>query len=84
MSLQHVQPVHVAAYVEGLLLRLSAPTVKQRLAGLRMLFDWLVVGQIMPSNPASVVHGPKHFVMKGKTPVKNKCQGVTIFPPRSY
>ena len=34
-----------------------------------MLFDWLVVGQVMPSNPASVVRGPKHSVKKGKTPV---------------
>ena len=34
-----------------------------------MLFDWLVVGQVMPSNSASVVRGPKHSVKKGKAPV---------------
>jgi integrase len=34
-----------------------------------MLFDWLVVGQVMPVNPASSVRGPKHVVKKGKTPV---------------
>ena len=68
-ALRDVQPVHVAAYIEGLQPRLSAPSVKQRLAALRVLFDWLVVGQVMPMNPASVVRGPKHSVKKGKTPV---------------
>lgn len=66
-ELRQVQPLHVAAYVEGL--ELSAPSVKQRLAGLRMLFDWLVVGQVIPTNPAASVRGPKHSVKKGKTPV---------------
>jgi len=67
--LRDVQPVHVAAYVEELQQRIAAPSVKLQLAALRMLFDWLVVGQAMPSNPASVVRGPKHSVKKGKTPV---------------
>jgi integrase/recombinase XerD len=47
----------------------SAPTVKQHLAAIRMLFDWLVIGQIIPVNPASSVRGPKHVVKRGKTPV---------------
>ena len=64
-----VSPVHVAAYVDQLQLRMAAPSVKLHLAGLRMLFDWLVVGQIIPVNPASAVRGPKHSVRKGKTPV---------------
>ncbi|SEK55569.1 Phage integrase family protein [Nitrosovibrio tenuis] len=34
-----------------------------------MLFDWLVVGQVLATNPASSVRGPKHSVRKGKTPV---------------
>jgi site-specific recombinase XerD len=34
-----------------------------------MLFDWLVVGQVLPMNPASAVRGPKHLVRKGRTPV---------------
>ena len=44
-------------------------SVKQHLAALRMLFDWFVVGQVLPFNPASSVRGPKHVVKKGKTPV---------------
>jgi site-specific recombinase XerD len=64
-----VQPLHVAAYVEGLTLTRSAPTAKQHLAALRRLFDWLVVGQVLPVNPAASVRGPAHSVKNGKTPV---------------
>jgi site-specific recombinase XerC len=34
-----------------------------------MLFDWLVIGQVVPTNPAAAVRGPKHVVKTGKTPV---------------
>jgi integrase/recombinase XerC len=68
-SLDAVQPLHVATYVEHLARERSAPTAKQRLAGIRHLFDWLVVGQVIPMNPAASVRGPKHIVKKGKTPV---------------
>ena len=64
-----IEPVHVAAYIEALQRRLSAPSVKQHLAALRVLFDWLVVGQVIAVNPASSVRGPRHSVRKGKTPV---------------
>jgi len=37
---------------------LAAPPVKQRLAALRHLFDWLVSGQVVPINPAHTVRGP--------------------------
>jgi site-specific recombinase XerD len=68
-ALAEVQPLHVATWIEAQALKASAPTVKQRLAAIRHLFDWLVVGQIVPVNPASSVRGPKHIVRKGKTPV---------------
>lgn len=67
LALESIQPMHVAAYIEqhtG-----SKPTVKQHLAAIRMLFDWLVIGQIVPVNPASSVRGPKYVVRRGKTPV---------------
>jgi integrase len=69
LALAAVAPVHVAAWVEGLGRDegLSAPSVKQRLAAVRMLFDWLVVGQVVPHNPAAPVRGPKHSAAKGKT-----------------
>jgi site-specific recombinase XerD len=60
-ELGSLQPVHVAAYVEQLGKTHSAPSVEQHLAAVRMLFDWLIVGQVVPTNPASVVRGPKHW-----------------------
>jgi site-specific recombinase XerD len=68
-SIAAVQPVHVAGYIEELTRARSAPTAKQRLSAIRHLFDWLVVGQVMPVNPASSVRGPSHVVKRGKTPV---------------
>ncbi len=68
-SLADVQPIHVAAWIEEQTLKASAPTVKQRLAAIRQLFDWLVIGHVIDVNPAHAVRGPKHIVRKGKTPV---------------
>lgn len=68
-ELRAIEPIHVAAYVEVLQMRLGVPSVKVHLAAIRMLFDWLVVGQVVPSNPALSVRGPKYSVRTGKTPV---------------
>jgi site-specific recombinase XerC len=51
---------------------LSKPSVKQQLAGLRMLFDWLVVGHVLDVNPAHAVRGPRYSQKKGKTPVLDR------------
>ena len=69
LTLETVQPVFVAAYIEELMQQRSKPTVKQHLAAIRMLFDYLVTGQVVPVNPASSVRGPKYVTKKGKTPV---------------
>jgi site-specific recombinase XerD len=76
LDAKHVAPLaavrthHVSAYVEFLGRRYRAPTIKQHLAAIRMLFDWLTVGQIFAGpNPAAAVRGPKHVVKKGKTSV---------------
>ena len=69
LPLETIQPIHVAAYIEHLMTTRSRPTVKQHLAAIRMLFDWLVTGQAIPLNPAHAVRGPKHSVKKGKTSV---------------
>ena len=61
--------MHVATYIEQLSRARSAPTAKLRLAALRHLFDWMVIGQIMPTNPAAAVRGPRHIVRRDKTPV---------------
>jgi site-specific recombinase XerD len=68
-AISAVQPLHVATWIEAQTRALSAPTVKQQLAAVRHLFDWLVTGQIVPVNPAGSVRGPAHIVKSGKTPV---------------
>jgi hypothetical protein len=64
-----IRPVDVGRYIEARQQTHSAPDVKQQLAAVRMLFDWLIIGQIVPLNPAAAVRGPKHVVKTGKTPV---------------
>jgi len=73
-----IEPVHVAAFIELLGQRLAKPSVKQHLAALRMLFDWLVVGQVIAANPASPVRGPKYVVRKGKTAVLSAEEARTL------
>jgi len=68
-SITAIEPVHVAAWIEAGTRELSAPSVKQRLAALRHLFDWQVTGQVVPVNPAHTVRGPRHVVTSGQTPV---------------
>lgn len=64
----------------ALLARLhNAPTAKQRLAAIRMRFDWLlngqivpdwlVAGQIVPVSPAASLRESKHIVKVGEAPV---------------
>jgi site-specific recombinase XerD len=71
-NLADVRPMHVAAYIEALGGAVAKPTVKQHLAAIRMLFDWLVVGQVLGMNPGHAVRGPKHVVKKGRTPVLDR------------
>src|SRR5271170_4478363 len=66
-SIAAVQPAHVAAWIEAATHELAAPSVKQRLAALRHLFDWLVNGQVVPINPAHTVRGPRHVVTSGQS-----------------
>lgn len=68
-ALPAIQPMHVAAWIEELGRSHSVPTVKLRLAAIRHLFDWMVTGQVMPTNPAHSVRGPSYSTKKGKTPV---------------
>jgi integrase/recombinase XerD len=68
-----VQPLHVAGYREVLRLQgYSVPTVKQHLAAIRELGDWLVEGQVLEINPASSVKGPRYSISKGLTPVLDR------------
>jgi integrase/recombinase XerD len=82
-ELGRVRPVHVAAYIELLQGERSAPTVKQHLACIRMLFDRLVIGPVIPPNPArsGALHqtrGPRHSVTKGETPLLSSEEATTL------
>jgi site-specific recombinase XerD len=83
-ELASVRPLQVAAYIELLQLEkpkgvgYSKPTVKQHLAALRMLFDWLVVGHVLDVNPAHAVRGPKYGVKKGETSVPDRDEALAL------
>jgi len=69
MDLKQIQPMMVAAFIEIRTQEKSAPTVKQELAAIRQMFDYLVTGHVVEVNPAAAVRGPRYSVQKGKTPV---------------
>lgn len=69
LTLCDIEPIHVAAWIEKLTQEREPQTVKQHLAAIRMLFDWMVTGQTMAHNPASSVRGPRYSYKKGKTPI---------------
>jgi site-specific recombinase XerD len=69
LDLHQIEAITVAVYVEQLGSEASKPTVKQHLAAIRQLFDYLTTGGILEVNPAASVHGPKYVVKRGKTPV---------------
>jgi len=68
-SLAEVRSIHVAAYIEAAGERFSEQTVKQRLAALRGLFDWLARHGVLETNPAAAVRGPAYTYKRGKTPI---------------
>jgi site-specific recombinase XerD len=69
LTLATIRPFDVAAWVKQIQEKHGAAGVKQQLAAVRMLFDWLITGQVVPINPAAAVRGPKLVVKTGKTPV---------------
>jgi site-specific recombinase XerD len=69
LGLDDIEPIAIATYIEELGAKIARPSVKQHLAAIRQLFDYLVTGGILLSNPAGSVRGPKYVVTRGKTPV---------------
>ena len=78
LALRAITPFAVATYIEEMQDRYTLPTVKQHLSALRALLDYLVVGQVLPTNPAAPVRGPKHVVKQGKTPVLSAGEARTL------
>ena len=69
LKLEDIEAISVATYIEQLGTTASKPTVKQHLAAVRQLFDYLTTGGVLDVNPAASVRGPKYVVRRGKTPV---------------
>ncbi|MBW3596021.1 MAG: hypothetical protein KY475_01960 [Planctomycetes bacterium] len=61
-----LSPFAVATYIKEAGTCLDRPSVKQHLAAIRIVCDWLVVGQVIPINPAASVRGPQHVIKRGK------------------
>ncbi len=72
LDLAQVTPIVIGLYVEQLMKEIAPPSVKQHLAAIRMLLDYLVAGHVLEFNPSDSVRGPKHVVKKGKTPVLDR------------
>lgn len=70
LAFEDIESITVAAYIEQLLNDgMAKPSVKQHLAAIRMMLDYMVTGGLLPYNPAAAVRGPKYVIKKGKTPV---------------
>src|ERR1700737_2942932 len=67
-DLADIEPITVAAYIEILQRRSAAPTVKQHMAAIRMLFSWLTEKGVLAMNPAREVKTERFSRTEGKTP----------------
>jgi len=62
-----IQPGHVATWIKAGTHEFAAPSVKQRLAAIRHLFDWLVTGQVVPVKSVSVNPAASVWGLPGKS-----------------
>ena len=72
LGLDTVSPLHVAAYIRthpG-----SIPTVKQHLAAIRVLCDWLVVNQSAETAPGARVRGDTSRLRASGTERRRDCR----------
>lgn len=79
LEVETIQPVAIALYIEELGRQIAAPSVKQHLAAIRMLFDFFVLSQVLPYNPSSSVRGPRMSYQEGKTPVLYEDEANLLF-----
>jgi site-specific recombinase XerC len=69
LPLPFLQSPHIARYLDVLSAELAPLSVKLHLAALKHWLDALVVGHVLPFNPAHAVRGPRYTQDTGKTPV---------------
>lgn len=69
LALNDITPFVVRAYTKQMQHEYAAGTVKQHLAAVRLLFDHLVAGGVLPMNPAAAVRPPQQGPRKqSRTP----------------
>src|SRR5437899_1970559 len=61
LGLDDIEPIAIAAYIEELGTDIAKPSVKQHLAAIRQLFDYLVTGGILVSTPAGSCAAPSSW-----------------------
>ncbi len=76
--LTDITPLRVAGFIEEETDKHEPQTVKQELAALRQLFDYLVTGHILETNPAASVKGPAYSLDVGKTPILSGDEARTL------
>ena len=72
--------MHVATYIEQLSERDPRRRRSCAWAAQRHLFDWMAIGQIMPTPLAAAVRGLRHVAGCGKTPVLDPAEARQLHP----
>lgn len=67
ITLELIDTTTVGAYVKTL--PGSSATARQALAAIRVFFNWMITGGVLPANPAAAVRAPREVIRRGKTPV---------------
>lgn len=67
VALEQIDTTTVGAYIKSL--PGASATARQALAAIRVFFNWMVTGGVLPANPAAAVRAPKEVIRRGKTPV---------------
>ena len=78
-SIHDIKPFMVGAYTEEFSENNPASTVKLHLSGIRRLFNFLVINQIIENNPTQSVKAPQLIRRKGTTPVLSNEEMTRLF-----
>lgn len=78
LELTDITPFVVRAYIKQMQREYAAATVKQHLAAIRLLFDHLVLGGLLPMNPADGVRAPRLGTRKKGTAALQPEEATTL------
>lgn len=80
LNLDSIEPMVVGMYIEEFMTELKPPSVKQHLAAIRTVFDYMVAGGAIPANPAKSFWGPKlrHCTVRVRFPAAPAAADVNL------